>query len=141
MSGPPIRRFSLLDAMILVAVTAVATAWLRIYLAGINSTQYMFRITWRFWLVLYLPSVVPFATSYSLATLALYFRRPRPPLGHLRGLAGFLTGVVVLLSTGVAKSNRLVLDRILFHYAHSTLNAELIGTSSPWSKPLRGGPS
>lgn len=108
MPSAPVRRFSLLDAMILVAATAVATAWLRIYLAGINSVHYVTPVPLRLTLAFYVPGVIPFAASYSLAGLAFHVRRPRLPFRHLRRRASFLAGVVVLMSTAFASAGMLV---------------------------------
>lgn len=105
MPAPSSRRFSLLDAMTIVAATAIALAWLQAYLRGISGYYRVPQMPWRLQLILYVPTAVPFATVFSVVGLIFCIRHPRAPIRQLRRQPGFLAGLMVLISALAAISS------------------------------------
>ena len=108
MSG---RRFTLLDAMVLVAATAVGIAGARLYLAAAAEL-----VSARVSSVIYfrIDAVSPCLSAWSVALIALRLGPPRPPLRRLvlqPGIAACLVAAVALPFTAA--------DDRLGHFAQS----------------------
>ncbi len=106
------RRFSLLDGIALVAATAMGLALPR-PASGLFDQPWPYdkvsRIQVRFLLQLILTASTPILFSWSVATLALDSRQPRPPLrrqvrrpGFVLNLAGVM-GVLIVLAFYMAQ--------------------------------------
>ena len=81
MMTPPVRRFTILDAMAVVAATAMGFAWLRM----LGAAGFLFRcgilISRRAYIAQCANEVAfPFLTMWVLSFLILRLRRPRPSL-------------------------------------------------------------
>lgn len=87
------RRFTIIDAMILVAASAVAFVVVRPIING--------RLQGQPWWASYLAAVMGFLVAWTPTVLILRSRRPRPPLRRLTRQPGFAAGLagtsVVLL--------------------------------------------
>lgn len=76
------RRFTLLDAMILVAATAAGLAGMRLYYPEF-LTEARYRPDphgWAISVILWVEASLPLFLAWTLAFLVLRFRRPRPPI-------------------------------------------------------------
>src|SRR5690349_17797244 len=105
MGNPPRRKFTVVDAMALVAATAAGMAWIRsnydwqfffgtwwlFYSHGdfLQAGSYAVRIVW------------PFLLAWTLTVLVLRFRRPRPPRRLLMRQPGFVACCAVTLATAL----------------------------------------
>jgi hypothetical protein len=84
-----VRRFSVLDAMILIASTAVGFAGIRACSPAFYSYQYtpMTPPPWLNWLAVVLSNwafyLSPLPAAWTLAALVLRLRSPRPPMRRL----------------------------------------------------------
>ena len=96
------RRFTLLDAMVLIAATAVGFSLARTYsLAVLNNElrPYPFipRVLLTVWV--YILAAIPVTAMWSIAVFGLCLRRPRRPLRQLARQPGFVAnGAVTLVS-------------------------------------------
>jgi hypothetical protein len=116
---PPRRRFTILDALALVAATAVGLAWARAKWVELNRLP----IAWSppeayGWLLVRVIWVEPIALTVSLALLGLRLRRPRPDRRRLLRQPGFnaMLGLaagtlVVAAGAGISIPLRVWLDR------------------------------
>ncbi len=90
MPGNPSRKFTVMDAMVLVAAVAIGLAAERAYQASIESARsasagaitFPFRIRW-------FVRPAPLLASLTLALFALRLHRPRPRYRRLVGSPGF----------------------------------------------------
>jgi hypothetical protein len=102
MGNSPPRRCTTLDAMVLIAATAIGFALARTYsLAVLNnelkSYPWIPRILLTIWV--YLLAALPVVALWSMAVFVLNLRRPRLPLRQLTRQPGFVaTGAVTLVS-------------------------------------------
>jgi hypothetical protein len=101
-TGMVVRRLSVLDAMILVAATAMGLAGIRACSPAFYSYQYT-PITpppWLNWLAVVLSNwafyVSPLPAAWTLAAMVLRLRSPRPPMRRLMRQPG---AVAVLAAT------------------------------------------
>jgi hypothetical protein len=104
-----VRRFSVLDAMILVAATALGLGGIR----GCSPEFYSYQYTpipsppWLRWLAVVLSNwafyLSPLPAAWTLAALVLRLRSPRPPLRRLMRQPGTVAGVAatILILIGV----------------------------------------
>jgi hypothetical protein len=101
MRPEPRRRFTLVDAMILVAATAGAMAWVRA-----NYEWRVFELTWgwyyrRGYYVEFVQDLIrlawPFLLAWTLATLVLRTRPPRPAPRRLARQPGLVAGCAVVV--------------------------------------------
>jgi hypothetical protein len=94
------RPFTVLDAMVFIAATALALAVARLYAVetweiDLGALPWVPRIVLRTYLLLVV--AMPFPLSWSLAVFLLSFRSPRPPLSRLVRRPGFIASGAVSL--------------------------------------------
>jgi len=111
MRGPVARKFTLLDAMVLVAATAVGLGW---FVAEHGPELREIRAFSDDWfgrlrrVVTVLALSIPFAVSWTSAVLALRLRRPRPSRPRLACQPGAVACAVALMAFAVQKVLRAV---------------------------------
>jgi hypothetical protein len=104
-----VRRFSVLDAMILVAATAVGFAGIRAFSPAFYSYQYtpIPPPPWLNWSAVVLSNwafyLSPLPAAWTLAALVLRLRPPRPPLRRLMRQPGAVAvfAAMMLILVGV----------------------------------------
>jgi hypothetical protein len=98
-----VRRFSVLDAMILVAATAVGLAGIRAYSPAFCSYQYTSipPPPWLNWLAVVLSNwafyLSPLPAAWTLAALMLRLRSPRPHVRRLMRQPGTVAGIAATM--------------------------------------------
>lgn len=113
------RKLTLLDAMVLIAATAVAIVWTRATVADILQRSSAgvppgIRMPWLSYLLWWSPSVVPALMASTIADFLLRLRRPRPEWPQLARQPGavacgtatvvlILQWIVILASLGIAQ--------------------------------------
>jgi hypothetical protein len=118
MSDPLRRRFGLSDSLILIAATAFGLAPLSVTASQLTLPRFALPtraaadawgpinslIPYALWATIH---ATPLLTSWSLATLALTLRSPRPSLRRLARRPGFAVGLAVLVASAVTGLNML----------------------------------
>jgi hypothetical protein len=108
----PKRNFTVLDALILIAATAGGLVLLK---PALDDLRFLHSWDWEepamsfFYGMLYAP---PLLIGWSVGTLALSFRQPRPPLGILARSPGFVINAAVIVGALVAFFDYLTLTKI-----------------------------
>jgi hypothetical protein len=102
MRTPQSRKCTLLDAMTLVAATAVGLSVVRTYtldILNIDLTPYPLIPSFLLAIWVRIVALLPLPAIWSIAVFALGLRRPRPPLRRLVRRPGFVaTGAVCLVA-------------------------------------------
>jgi hypothetical protein len=109
MPDPPPRRFTLLDAMTMIAATAVGLALGRVLgppAAGPVRPAELFVTPAGGWTIREIAlraatawaPVIPCLVAWTFAVLALQLRRPRLPWGRLAGQPGLVAGLVAVIT-------------------------------------------
>ncbi len=149
-----VRRFSLLDGMILIAAAGVGLAPLR-WLDGLFSGDMIGLLTnqpgWSLDLLdqvfeLFLIVCLPITASLSLAVLALRLRRPRPRwrllarqpglVACLAAIGGLATGLVYTVFNVLSVARMMIVSPTSLPYASQPMNWI---TTFAWAGPLPAG--
>jgi hypothetical protein len=101
MAAPSPRRFTLLDAVILVGATAVAIAWSRTFVARLNGPpRFSDPDLWGY-AVEVLAASLPFSLLWTGALAALRLRNPRPLRRHLARQPGTAACAAVIAASAI----------------------------------------
>jgi hypothetical protein len=121
MSALPTRKFTLLDAMILLAATAIAIAWSREMMSGVvifrpiprSSLSFREPEIWgqllkRFplstWFQLGVRGAVPFLATWTVTILGLSLRQPRQQFGEVTRQPGVAASCVGTMAMAIDAS-------------------------------------
>jgi hypothetical protein len=112
MSRAPLRRLTLLDVMILIAATAAGAQSLHVIWSQLNVSHLASALDTRPFLGVLvraphaLGAAVPIFAAWTVALLALWMRRPRPPLHRLVMQPGLAACTAATLALGISALSR-----------------------------------
>jgi hypothetical protein len=113
MSRAPLRQLTLLDAMILVAATAIGARSLQVIWSLLNVSHLASPLDGRPFLGVLvraphaIVAAVPVIAAWTVALPALWVRRPRPPLHRLVVQPGMAACTAAILALGISALNYL----------------------------------
>lgn len=118
------RRFTLLDAMILIASTAAGLAGVRYYYPDNFIDFGRSSIPWGIWVINWMVGSLPLFLAWTLAFVVLRVRKPRPTIRRLSRQPGLVAGLAVslILAGGTMTfAGVYVVDQSTFHHIKALL--------------------